>query len=135
MKRIAATILAAVLVAGCNRQSGGPRSVAINTVESVDSRQVIFEGQPWVEITISQRVDPKAPAYVVGIRESKRANRFLWALVEQRIGSERVISRFRLHPVGQANPITLNRDDFEWYPPVLGFQPVQLVLKAESKGP
>jgi len=130
MIRKAAILLAVMLVAGCSRQSSGPRSVAINTIESVESRQVTYEGVPWVEVTISQRVDPKAPAYVVGIRDSKWANRLRWALVEQSIDSERVVSRFRLHPVGETNEITLSRDDFEWYPPVSGFQPVKMVLKA-----
>ena len=46
---------------------------------------MIYDGQPWVEVTITQRVDPKAPAYVVGIRDSKWANRLGWALVEQKV--------------------------------------------------
>ncbi len=129
--RITTILLALMLVAGCSRQSSGPKPVAINMVESVDSRQVIYEGVPWVEVTISQRVDPKAPAYVVGIRESKWANRLRWALVEQRIDAEKVISRFRMHSIAQTNQITLNRDDFDWYPMVSGFQPVEVVFKAE----
>ena len=103
-------------------------------VESVDSRQIIYEGKPWVELTISQRVDPKAPAYVVGIRDSKLANRLRWTLVQQRIDTERVISRFRLRPVGESNEFTLSRDDFEWHPMVMGFQPVEVVLKAKPDG-
>jgi hypothetical protein len=45
-----------------------------------------------------------------------------------------VISRFRLHPVGETNEITLSRDDFEWYPKVSGFKPIEVVLKAEPDG-
>jgi len=134
MMRIATILLALTLMVGCIRLPSKSRPGAINIVESVDSRQVIYEGKPWVEITISQMVDPKAPAYVVGIRESKWANRLRWALVEQRIDAERVISRFRLHPVGETNEITLSRDDFEWYPEVSGFRPVKVVLKAEPNG-
>ena len=132
---ISTILLALMLMVGCGRQSTGSRPAAINMVESVTSRQVIHDGKPWVEVTISQRVDPKAPAYVVGIRESKWANRLSWALFEQRRDPEMVISRFRLHPVGETNEITLSRDDFEWYPKVSGFKPIEVVLKAEPDGP
>ena len=128
MKQLA-TILALILLTGCSRQPDASKSVALNTIESVTSKQVVHEGQPWVEVTLSQRVDPKAPAYVTGIRESKWANRLRWALVEQTIYSDKVISRFRFKPVNGTNEIILIRDDFEWFPPVSGFEPVEITLK------
>src|SRR5204863_6123185 len=104
MKQLA-TILALILLTGCSRQPDASKSVALNTIESVTSKQVVHEGQPWVEVTLSQRVDPKAPAYVTGIRESKWANRLRWALVEQTISADKVISRFRFKPVKGTNEI------------------------------
>ncbi len=127
-------IFVLILVIGCSRQHAKSGAVSINTIESVKSRQIIYEGQPWVEVVLSQRVDLKAPAYVVGLRESKNANRVRWVLFEQIIDSDRVISRFRFKPVGHTNDITLNRDDFEWYPQVSGFAPVRVVVKDDDPG-
>ncbi len=133
MKRVAPILLALMFVVGCRPQASTPMSGGLNTVESVDSRQVIYEGAPWVEITISQRLDPKAPAYVVGIRyDSKWANRLRWSLFEQTISAQKVVSRFRLQPIGQTNKITLTRDDFEWYPRVSGFQAVEVAVKTNE---
>jgi hypothetical protein len=134
MKHLAFVLFVLTLATGCSRQTSHPNSLAMNTIESVKALQVIHEGEPWVEVTISQRVDPKAPAYVVGIRESKWANRLRWVLFQQTIDSDRVISRFRFKPVGQTNDITLNRDDFDWYPQVSGFEPLRIVLNEAELG-
>ncbi|MEI6561707.1 MAG: hypothetical protein WCO68_06440 [Verrucomicrobiota bacterium] len=129
-----AYILALMLPIGCSRQPDQSNSVS-NTIESIETLQVMDEGEPAVELTISQRVNPKAPVYVVGIRESKWENRLRWGLVHQTIGDDRVISCFHIKPVGQTNEITLNRDDFEWYPQVIGFKPVTIVFeKAKPDG-
>ncbi len=135
MKNLARILFILTVAVGCSRQPGQSNS-ALNTIESVKSLQVMHEGEPWLEVTISQRVDPKAPAYVVGIRESKWANRLDWALFEQTFDADKVISRFRFKPFGQTNEIILNKDDFEWYPRVSGFETVKVVLSgAEPDGP
>ncbi len=123
-----------MMVSGCARQPETSKSVALNTIESVTSKPVTHEGQPWVEVTLSQRVDPKAPAYVVGIRESKWANRLRWVLVEQTIAADRVTTRFRFKPASDTNEIILTRDDFEWYPPISGFEPIEVSLKRAGPG-
>ncbi len=133
MKQFAAVLLALVLVSGCTRQPSASNLLALNTIESVTSKQVVHKGQPWVEVTLSQRVDPKAPAYVTG-SESKWANRLSWALVEQTISADRVVSRVRFKPANGANEIILTRDDFEWFPPVSGFEPVVITLKRAEPG-
>jgi hypothetical protein len=129
MKRVATTLLALMLVTSCSRQPAASKSAELNTTESVTSKQVMHEGQPWIEVTLSQRVDSKSPAYVTGIRESKWINRLSWALVEQTISADRVISRFRFKPAIGTNEIILTRDDFEWFPPISGFAPVEITIK------
>ena len=123
-----------LLVTSCSRQPTASQSAALNTTESVTSRQVMHEGQPWIEVTLSQRLNPKAPAYVTGIRGSKWANRLSWALVEQTISADRVTSRFRFKPANGTNEIVLTRDDFEWFPPISGFGPVAITLKQTEPG-
>jgi hypothetical protein len=134
MKYFSCVLFVLMLATGCTRQSGQSNSVAMNTVESVKYRQVMHEGAAWVEVTLTQHVDRKAPAYVVGIRDSKWANRLRWVLFEQTIEPDRVVSRFRFKPVGQTNEITLNRDDFDWYPRVSGFEPMTVLLREVEPG-
>lgn len=124
-------MLLLVLAAGCGRQQAGPRHAPINTVQGVESRHVMHDGKPWIEVTITQQVDPKAPAYIVGLRESSD---FAGALVQQTISSERVVSTFRIRPAAPTNKVVLRRGDFEWYPPVSGFAPVEIALtQVESR--
>jgi hypothetical protein len=121
---------------GARARCEGLRARGVHAAKEELGTSVRVAGGPrpgWVEVTLSQHVDPKAPAYVVGIRESKWANRLRWVLFEQTITTDRVISCFRVKPVGQTNELTLNRDDFDWYPPVSGFEPVQIVLR-EAEG-
>ena len=134
MMRHIALLSAFICLTGCGPHPAGSGRAAINSVDGIETRQVIYDGQPWVEVTITQRVDPKAPAYVVGIRDSKWANRLGWALVEQKVDAERVTTRFRLRPVDAAAELSLNRDDFEWYPRVSGFEPITVALKNAEPG-
>jgi len=122
-------LLTLALIASCNRRDATPHAGAANLIERVDSRQVVHNGESWNEVTIIQRIDPKAPAYVIGIRDTKWANRLRWALFEQAIDTDRVTSRFRFKPVGDAKAFTLTRDDFEWYPKVMGFTDVDIAIK------
>ena len=121
-------LLALALIASCNPRRTSHTTEA-NLIESVESRQVIHEGESWNEVTIIQRIDPKAPAYVVGIRDNKWANRLRWALIEQIIATDRVTSRFRIRPVVDTKALTLTRDDFEWYPYVMGFPDIEINIK------
>jgi hypothetical protein len=133
MIRHIAFLSALICLTGCDPHHAGAGRTAMNSVEGVDTQHVIYDGQPWVEITITQRVDPKSPAYVVGIRDSKWANRLRWALVEQKLDAKKVTTRFRRRPVDAAAELSLDRDDFEWYPYVSGFEHVTVALKnAES---
>ena len=122
-------LLAVVLISNCNRQNFTRRTGAPNITERIDSRQVIHQGEPWNEVTIIQRINPKAPAYVVGIRDTKWANRLRWALVEQSIATDRVTSRFRFKPIGDTKALTFTCDDFEWYPNVIGFTDIGIAIK------
>ena len=119
-------MLLLVLATGCGQQPVESRRIAINTVQRVESRRVMHDGEPWIEVTIIQQVDPKAPAYVVGLRESTN---FAGSLFEQTISPGRVVSKFRVRPIVPTNVVVLHRGDFEWYPPVQGFAPVEIALK------
>ena len=132
--RVALLISSLALAISCSREPSHPRPAGVNLVESVSSQQVMHNGEPWVEVTILQRVDPRAPAYVLGIRDSKWANRLGWALVEQKIGVDTVTSRFRFKPIGEGKEIQLGKDDFEWFPQVLPFEPIKVVLNSEHTG-
>ena len=127
-------LLALVLIANCNRRNGAARTGAANLTERIDSRQVIYQGEPWNEVTIIQQINPKAPAYVVGIRDTKWANRLRWALIEQTITPDRVTSRFRLKPAGDTKALNLTRDDFEWFPNVIGFTDIEIAIKENEQG-
>ena len=80
-------------------------------------------------MTIIQRINPKAPAYVDGIRGTKWDNRLRWSLFKRIIDTDRVTSCFRFKPIGDAKALTLTRDDFEWYPRVAGFPDVEIAVK------
>jgi len=101
----------------------------LNEVESIVSRQVFHDGEPWLEVTISQRINPAAPEYIVGIRETKWMNRLLWALVQRVTDTNRIVSTFHIRPVDLNHTFTLNREDFEWSPPLKDFPPVAIALK------
>ena len=121
--------LALALIASCNRRDGTAHTGSANLVESIDSRQIIYEGETWIEVTIIQQINPKAPAYVDGIRGTKWDNRLRWSLFKRIIDTDRVTSCFRFKPVGDAKALTLTRDDFEWYPSVAGFPDVDIAIK------
>ena len=122
-------LIVVLLAAGCERQPVGPRPVVNNTVQGTDTRQIVYDGKTWVELTITQQVNPKCPAYVVGLRESTN---FAGVLFRQTIAKERVVSQFRIQPVSRQ--IVLHREDFEWYPPMAGFPSVEIGLMPESWG-
>ena len=127
-------ILALALIASCNRRDGTAHTGAANLVESIDSRQVVYEGETWIEVTIKQQINPKAPAYVDGIRGTKWDNRLRWSLFKRIIDTDRVTSYFRFKPVGDTKALTLTRDDFEWYPRVVGFPDVEIAIKETEQG-
>jgi hypothetical protein len=126
MIRIASLVVLIAWFSGCGHRN---KESALNFVESVESREVIHDGERWVEITITQKLNPNAPAYVTGIRASKSTNRLRWALIEQNLDTSKVISIFRFRPVDEFTELRLDRDDFEWYPQISGFQPVTVALK------
>jgi hypothetical protein len=126
-------ILALALIASCNRRDGTAHIGSVNLVESIDSRKIIYEGETWIELTIKQRINPEAPAYVNGIRGAKWANRLRWSLFKRIIDTDRVTSCFRFKPVGNATSLTLTRDDFEWYPIVAGFPDVEIAIKETER--
>ena len=126
--------LAMLAMAGCGRHHADePQLVRLNEVESIVSRQVFHDGEAWLEVTISQRINPAAPEYVVGIRETKWMNRLRWALVHRVSDTNRIVSTFHIRPVDLNGKFTLNREDFEWYPPLKDFPPVEITLKAVHK--
>ena len=129
-----ALLLLLVTFTGCGPRETGPVAAAMNLVEDVQSRQVVHDGKTWVEVTITQRVDPKAPAYVVGIRGRKVEHQLAGVLFKQVIGAEKVVSYFRFRPVDPRAEVILNQEDFEWHPQVMGFPPVKVVLNEVDPG-
>lgn len=126
--------LAMLAMAGCGRQPADePPRVRLNEVESIVSRQIFHDGEPWLEVTISQRINPAAPEYIVGIRETKWMNRLLWALMQRVTDTNRIVSTFRIRPVDLNRAFTLTREDFEWSPPLKDFPPVAIALKSINR--
>lgn len=128
MKKMIRTLcLLSVLLfnAGCGKQAA-KHPLTCNQIERIETKPL---GQQGVELTITQQINPDAPAYITNLRESKWANRLRWSLVKQTLGKTTVVSTFHIHPVGQPEDLSLTRDDFEWYPPLSGFQPIPLSFK------
>jgi len=133
MMHFAPIFLAVTLVTGCAHSTSEPQT--LNTVENIESEQVIYEGEPWIELTITQRLNRKSPAYIVGIRENKWANHLRWEVVRQTMGYDKVTSCFRIQPIGETKEITLKRDDFEWFPYINGFPPITVTRKEAEPDP
>ena len=110
-----------------------PKSVGISTkpnqILSIKSQNVENDGLTWVELTISNRVNPEAPSYIVGIRSNPKTDDLRWAVIDQELGQEIVVTRIRVRPVDPTHSVTLDRDDFEWLPNVHGFEPVIISIK------
>ena len=126
MKFNAIILLTFALIAGCKNDA---TSISVNYVEKVESTQITHDGVPWIEVTIHQRTNPQSPTYITGIREAKWANELRWSLVSQNKSEDMVVTGFRIRTTDTKDKITLTADDFEWYPPRQGFEPIDIVLR------
>lgn len=101
----------------------------------VDSKVEIIrkENEVYYELTLEQKIDPRAPAYVTNLSESKWVNKLAYGLQKRTRGEDYVISVFHIKPLVPMDSIVLKRDDFEWYPPISGFAPITIETKSSNQ--
>ncbi|HBR92886.1 MAG TPA: hypothetical protein DEA90_01840 [Opitutae bacterium] len=130
--------LACFFLAGCEKEQSAEKeqSVKIGGFNSlVDTKIEVIEkeGEIYYELTLEQKIDPKAPAYVTNLRELKWINKLSYGLQTQIIGEDVVISVFHIKPLPPMDSIVLKRDDFEWYPKISGFAPITIETKGSNQ--
>jgi hypothetical protein len=118
-----------LLVIGCDQNDKGIQSHFANVLEHVESKEVIYQDETWIELTIKQQIDPNAPMYIVGIRDNKANNRLRWSLSQQIFAEDYVTTYFRIKPVNDMDAIVLSRDDFDWHPKVINFGDIKIKTK------
>ncbi len=101
----------------------------------VDTKIKIIEkgNETYYELTLEQKIDPRAPTYVTNLKELKWINKLSYGLQKQIRGEDVVISVFHIKPLIPMDTIVLKRDDFEWYPPVAGFAPISIETKESNQ--
>ena len=133
MKHLALALVC-VFLAACEREQpvkiekAGFNSLVDSSVEIIEK-----ENEVYYELTLEQKINPRAPAYVTNLRELKWVNKLAYGLQKQTRGEDLVISVFHIKPLVPMNSIVLKRDDFEWYPKISGFAPVTIKTKGSNQ--
>ena len=133
MKFITITLSCLVLTACGKKQSveiveGGFNSLVDTKIETIQKENGLY-----YKLTLEQKINPAAPAYVTNLRELRWINKLSYGLQRQIIGDDFVISVFHIKPLIPMDSIVLGRDDFEWYPKISGFAPITIDTRESNQ--
>jgi hypothetical protein len=133
MKFITKTLVCILLTACEKKQSVEIVKVGFNSLVDTKIEKIQKENGVYYELTLEQKTNPAAPAYVTNLRELRWINKLSYGLKRQVFGDDYVISVFHIKPLIPMDSIVLGRDDFEWYPIISGFAPITIDTRESNQ--
>jgi len=132
--RVYILLLALLISVSCRpKPESTTTDFAYNEVSSIEKQNVEKDGTTWTELTITQKVNPKSPSYIVGIAQNPKTRNLRWLLMSVEIKGESVITRMRVRHTNPSAEVELERADFQWSPFVKEFEPVKISTKPQDE--